>query len=213
MQTETYEVISNNPAEGDNALVAELKSPEAVELITTLGLKGQEALLVERQTEGGETVVERFPYRRMTKDEDRVYGFLMPQKTKLVDYKDGPVPLRVLQVAAHATDLFDEPLIVWHPEGAIDDPILIGIKHKPTTNPAHPVREVFLLARWGDVLLPFEEMRVKARELWVQKARGTASKGLAQLQAFLAGVDNHADAFFAGEGPSWGTGIPRVVDY
>lgn len=63
---------------------------EAVALIEKLGLDGQQT---------------RIPYRKMTEEETFVYGILCPMRTPLKKYKEGPIPLRVLQVAAHATDV------------------------------------------------------------------------------------------------------------
>jgi len=47
---------------------------------------------------------EEVPYREWTDDEAFVYGQLLKTHTKLKEFK-GAVPLRVLQVAAHAKTL------------------------------------------------------------------------------------------------------------
>src|SRR5262245_46371000 len=101
MQVETFEIISADPSQGDNALLNELESPEALGIIERLGLTGQRSLMTER--EGTGTPV-RNPYRQMTVIEDRVYSSLLPKKVELSEYDEGPIPLRVLQVAAHGKD-------------------------------------------------------------------------------------------------------------
>jgi len=121
---------------------------EAVELIEQLGLEGQLSLIKPDENGG----VQRVPYPKMTKEQRTVLEAIFPKKTRLEDYKDQSIPLRVLQVAAHAKDLF-EKLYVWHPENADEkDPYLIA------TNG----RETYILARWGEELKPFNEMAEKA---------------------------------------------------
>jgi len=152
---------------------------EAVALIEQLGLEGQQQLL--RKAEGGQ--VERCPYRKMTADEAFVYGELLSKQTSLRRYADGPIPVRVLQVAAHAKDLFDE-VEVWHAASAdIKDPLLVGINKGPNYSV-----ERFILARWGDVLLPFAELKTLAcgvhRTKLIAKAKECVSKAKAALAKF-----------------------------
>ncbi len=100
VQVETYEV----PEVAYDGTVE--SSEEAITLIRSLGLQGQEKLI-----SGNKNDV-RSPYRKMTKEEFIVYSSLFEDKTPIDKYGDEPIPLRVLQVAAHAKDLFDK-LEVW----------------------------------------------------------------------------------------------------
>lgn len=180
MLVETYEVTETNPDTG----LAEF-APETLALIESLGLEGQKELTRTRSVEGGEQVTTIMPYREMTAEENRVYGYLLPTKMPLEKYNRGPVPLRVLQVAALASreGWFDR-LEVWCPANAQDkDPLLVG---KIGTRD-------HLLARWGDVLAPFEELRVTACEKWIRAAR-------AKLAERTATVESAAEQYFSG---SW----------
>lgn len=91
MQVETYEVTELD-ATGELECEA-----DAVALIEELGLAGQQELITGR----GKTK-QRMPYRKMTAEEFRVYNTIFGQKVNIRTYSDEPIPLRVLQVAAHA---------------------------------------------------------------------------------------------------------------
>ncbi|QDT41091.1 hypothetical protein Pan241w_11500 [Gimesia alba] len=151
MLVETYET-----PEVDEQGTVECEA-EALELIESLDLEGQRELT--RQTEDGE--VKRVPYPKVTKEQGVVIQAVCPKETKLNEYSDQAIPLRILQVAAHAKDLFDY-LVVWHPENADEkDPYLIGCNGESWSSS----RELYLLARWGEELLPWGEMVTKAGAL------------------------------------------------
>src|SRR5690606_31479142 len=97
MQVETYEV---NETLSDGT-VEQMSDPESLALIEQLGLRGQETLLGKREA-GDDVAVVRCPYRRMSAEEQNVFAVVCPQVTSLEEYASGPIPLRVLQVAAHA---------------------------------------------------------------------------------------------------------------
>lgn len=175
MQVETYEVTEIG-FDGE----PECES-EALELIERLGLDGQKSLV-----SGDGENKSRCPYRKMTAEEKWIYEQLLTKQTPIGKYSDGPIPLRVLQVAAHSIDLFGE-VFVWHPESAdTKDPILVGI-NKQTQYP-HTV-ERFMLARWGEVLEPLDKLKVAAAERYRAKVKAKCCEIVAKAQAVLASVD------------------------
>lgn len=173
MKVETYEVENSNQSEA--ATMAQ--DSEASELIERLGLSGQRKLL-NPQTET------RNPYRVMTKQEQTVYEALLSQKTELSEYEDDCIPLRVLQVAAHAKEcgLFGR-LEVWHGDPAIfdKDPLLVG---RTETSPYQ--YKYHMLARWGRELLSLEQLEAMAVSV-LRKARVDQMRAVLQeAQAHLA---------------------------
>lgn len=141
-------------------------SDEARELMEKLGLKGQQAI--------AGTSGQRQPYRRMTRDEWFVYKVLCPQDTQLRDYDGEPMPLRVLQVAAHASEcgMFKE-LRVWSRESArIKDPVLVGVGSDKNDWNKPP----YILARWGDMLDEMPALLRQAREIAAEKIRAAGRK-------------------------------------
>jgi hypothetical protein len=193
MKVETYEAISVDEQGG--AIINEQVSEEALALIDALDLGGQKELLSERES-GEEAVTTRIPYRQMTAEERAVFGTLFERRISLAKYNDGPIPLRVLQVAAHAMEMFDG-IEVWCPEKGRDDPLLVGVKGGTEYNWAQTRvgGDRFILARWGEVLQPLEALRDKAREILTATAATNINETRAKLAAFEAGFRARIDVF------------------
>ena len=130
---------------------------EAVGLIDTLGLAGQQQL-IQRPDEGHAT---RNPYRKIRADERFVYKTLCPQENKLEAYDASPIPLRILQIASHAQSLEQfKQLYVWHQLETVEkDPVLIaatGGQYEWDRG------DEFILARWGEELESFPVLLKRA---------------------------------------------------
>lgn len=180
MQVETYEA-TETMADGTQECDA-----EALALIDQLGLEGQQKL--NRPNQDGN--IKRNPYRKMTAAEAFVYERLLSEQTPINNYADGPIPLRVLQVVAHARDLFDH-LYVWHaPNADIKDPILVGINGETWSN------ERFILARWADELAPLDEL-MKLAQLQCKKAVASRLREIkSKVAAKLAAVEGADESDF-----------------
>lgn len=190
MNVETYEVISVDEQHGN--VINELVSEEALALIESLDLAGQRKLVEERQA-GDESVIVRAPYRKMSAEEMAVFSAILPRQVPLAKYSDGPVPLRVLQIAAHAKDLY-ENLVVWCPANADDpDPLLVGVNGYSSWSKT--ARETFILARWGEILEPLDALRDKARGILRSAIGARIADAKAKLAAFEAAADAKLDLF------------------
>lgn len=176
MKVETYEVENSTAPEA----VTMAQDAEAQELIERLGLKGQKSLL-------NTDTVTRNPYRVMTKQEQEVYGAVLECKTELSDYADDCIPLRVLQVAAHAKEcgLF-ERIEVWHasPAVQIDDPVLVGrVKIGDYSYRFH------MLARWGRELQTLEQLEAIAVKFLRQSRLDALRKITAEVETWIKTVE------------------------
>jgi hypothetical protein len=181
MKIETYEI---EPASSQIATLAE--DGEHKELCEKLGLKGQLSL---SNNESG-TV---FPYRRMTMVEQRVFEIHCPNKTKLSAYKSDAIPVRVLQVAAHAIDCgVTRHLSVWHPEEARLDPVLVGCTSEYSG-------ELYLLARWGEVWKDFAQLLAEAKAIWTMRRTALLEKARRSIEGHAASVAPDADLYFSGK--------------
>jgi len=187
MQIETYE-IEEHTTEGRDAFEVEA---EAQALIESLGLEGQQELL-RASADPDVTTKTRIPYRRMTAEEVRVYGVLYPEHATVTAYDVAPIPLRVLQVSAHGRELFDQ-LEVWGPVTEDPDPILVGIIKKGHREEHH------LLARWGDALLPFQELYEKAEAAITKRWKAKAEEVAAECMAFMDAPSACVHRYLAGE--------------
>ena len=190
MQVETYEV-----AELIGEQLEDISSPEAIELIEQLGLDGQKELLSVREVGDGDSVVVRNPYQVMTEEEQRVLQLCFPIETPLRDYSASAIPLRVLQVAAHAQQCPNiKRIVVWHPKDAMTDPVLVGFESESRFKAGR----VYKLARWGEALLPFEELRAMAQRNLEASLRNSISKGIAELEAFERRLSEAVTAHLSG---------------
>lgn len=188
MQVETYECheTASEPIEA---------AEEAIELIESLGLEGQKELI---SGESGEKQA-RCPYREMTDDERFVYHTLCPARIKLKDYKRTPIPLRVLQVAAHAQSLglFKELIVLDKESAAEKDPVLVGVMADKQYS---WMGKDYILARWGDELEAFvvllKRAAAKKREQW----KGQLAKAQAEAATLIASIDGLPDSEVAAKG-------------
>lgn len=184
MLVETYEI--EETLVGPDGTVTEEVDAEAIQLIKDLNLAGQEALVT--RDDGGEE--RRIPYPLMSAHERAVYRARFPVHEKVAEYRHGMIPIRVLQVIAHARPLFAK-IEVWHTKAPDPDPLLVGY--------GVAAEEVHLLARWGDALAPFtqliEEARASLRERFIRGAK----KAINRSELFLSNVDDEVDRKLAGE--------------
>ncbi len=163
MQIETFEQTETN-----NDGSAEC-GDESIAIIEELDLQGQRELI----TPEGEVSL----WRLMTLEERAVYDLLCPEKTALDEYRDGPIPLRVLLIAKAAVGDFKK-LYVLHPESSrVKDPVLVGVKGNDWSS------EYYILARWGAELGSFTEMAEQALKLWTAKVTSACRKIVSQASA------------------------------
>lgn len=188
MKVETYEVEETTTEIGTLAA-----DGEAMELIDKLNLVGQLSLT------NTETVT-RFPYRKMTALEFLVYKLHCPIETPLERYASSIIPVRVLQVAAHAhghVGSLLHHLEVWHPEDAKLDPVLVG---RTSTYGG----EYYLLARWGEVWKDFKTLASEAKQIWIARKRAALGKAQKELQSSIDGLEHDAvEAFMTGKEPTY----------
>jgi hypothetical protein len=178
MEVETFEAT-----ELDEFGCAEDRD-EAERLVYELGLEGQDRFLGKDDSSSGN------PYRKMSSEEFTVYSALMTQRTELHRFSDGPIPLRILQVAHHAKDFFGS-IFVWHcPNADIKDPVLVGVNGNQFNG------EFFLLARWGDVLIPFDQLRSLASKIKRAEAMAACRDAIERATARLRSIENTPEDTF-----------------
>ncbi len=162
----------------------------AVELVEQLGLKGQKRLIT-----GEGDKKERFQYPQMTKIEEAVYEEVLPQHSALEEYDAGSIPVRILQVAAHAKGFCDS-IEVWHKAVRDPDPLLVGIKGKSKYD-NHYKR--YCLARWGDALKDFSGLLKEARTLMIARLKRELGTKVVEVQSQLDQVEGLVEKRLAGQ--------------
>jgi hypothetical protein len=157
---------------------------EAARIIESLELEGQRKLLVP--SDGEEKG--RIPYREMTAEEQWVYSTVCPHACKVQDYSQSPIPVRVLQVAAHADSLgvFDK-ILVWAAEPQQDpDPVLLG-----QIGDGYTGTRWYLFARWGEELDEWPAMLKKAAERFRKKLKATLAEIKVKVEQEIAALDSY----------------------
>jgi hypothetical protein len=180
MQVETYEY--HELAEETTEDVEQAKG-----LIDQLNLSGQKELLVK---DG------RQPYPQATAEQLFVFQTLCPVEEKLNSYSRTTIPLRVLQVAAHAKDLFEE-LLVWDVAGADKDPVLVGANKNGWS------KTYFLLARWGEELEAWPILLKRALEKKRASLKDHAKSMAAKWKVISDAGTVESDAQLITNGAAW----------
>lgn len=182
MQVETFE-CQETAAEPTEA------SEEALNLIEELGLVGQRSLIVKSTKTGADT---RVPYRVITSEESFVYRTLCPTQVALSKYSDGPVPLRILQIAAHAKSVGLDKLYVWcRPSPMTKDPVLIARcdEYDWSTDDS----KTRILGRWGEELETFSVLLKRA-------VSASKERLVAEAEQILSAVRSAGDAEIVSKG-------------
>lgn len=171
VQVETFEQTETDETG------AQESDPEALALIEKLGLRGQQTLVSPAKT--------RCPYRQMNAIEMRVYVTLFPDRQDVQDYGKGPIPLRVLQIAAHAKEHFGR-VEVWSETTQAKDPVLVGVKTRAGRMNGWESNDMFILARWGEALQPFAALVEAAKARLAERFAGAAKKAKVLAEQVLA---------------------------
>ena len=174
MLVETFEQTEETATGKDSCL-----DEKAAELIEKLGLEGQKALASPKNSDV------RCPYREMSIEELCVYTALFPEKIEIKHYDRGFIPVRVLQVAAHADNIGTYGQIqIWCERTMPRDPLLVGRIGTSDWNAKYHI-----LARWGDALESFEVLKERAKKIMAEEIKNKLSEARAEFEQAAANVD------------------------
>jgi len=173
MKTETY-------ALEDIKLEIAEHTDEAIALCEQLGMEGQLKLVVKNDS--GDAVA-RFPYRLITDEERFVFKILCPEASSLKDYRNEAVPVEVLREIKRAREAGIETFEIWSASSRlVKDPVVVGRKQGSSSWST----DQYLIARWGDELLPLAVLLPDAIKKFNDERTGKLKTMLAQLQAAIA---------------------------
>jgi len=140
-----------------------------------------------------------FKFRPITKEEMNVFKILFPKETLIENYKEF-IPEEVLQEVADfkQTCPFRELRFkVMSPKDYDPDPVMV-CDLRDTNDEYSFANKTYLIARWGDALKPFEQLKEIATNMY-KKQRAIALKailrdaqyGLTELEDIeMATLDN-----------------------
>lgn len=194
MEIEVYDKTEQTVNDAGQ-LVAETDA-EALALIEQLGLTGQQ----ERNTSALNKVDEvsekqihwRNHYDLITAEQQMVLIELFPEVCKVENYKNGPIPVRILKEISFIKDHFAFVYVCYAPPAELVDPVLIAVNEEiGYWNKARMLTKCNLIARWGDALKPWAELyedAVASRCLKMEnKIKGTIAAMQSQLVRLQGG--------------------------
>jgi hypothetical protein len=164
-----------------------------VALIRELGLVKQEALIV-KSAEGKEQVC---PFREITLHEKRIYEGILESKCLVEDYTAGPIPVRVLEVLKEAKQCpqFIRYQVWYETTGENKDPVLVA--HTGVND--WTSNKIYLLARWGEVLRPIDEMARLAGQIKKEKVIASLRTIISKAKAYLEVAPDQPPEHFVGK--------------
>jgi hypothetical protein len=152
------------------------------QLAEELGMEGQLKLIAPKLE--GEENKNPSPYIHMNAKAERVFAILCPEVVDYKKYDKSTIPRQVLrEIALAEKEQFFDKICIWY-DDASPDPLVVGyIKMGNYEYVKH------MIARFGDELLPFEELERKS--IIRLKKRMTD-----RLKSALSSIDSTVDEFF-----------------
>lgn len=181
-------LVEEYTSETPPSLIQQLaEDGETLMMLESLGLTGQQSLY---KSADPEELIKPHPYRQITAEELVVFQENFPNKTEVKKYKQCPIPLRVLQIISHVQSLNNPDMAylqVWSPNPGVVDPILVARKNDWQS-------PIYLLARWGSSLTPFNELREKAIQILTAKAKATLTEARDSIESALKNLETKVRA-------------------
>jgi hypothetical protein len=152
------------------------------QLAEELGMEGQLKLIAPKS--GEESDKNPSPYIHMNAKAERVFAILCPEVVDYKKYDKSTIPRDVLREVAMAERLkFFDKICIWY-DNASPDPLVVGyIKVGTYEYVKH------MIARFGDELLPFEELERKS----INRLKKRMTD---KLKSSLSAIDSTVDEFF-----------------
>ena len=152
------------------------------QLAEELGMEGQLKLIAPKSRE--ESDKNPSPYIHMNAKAERVFAILCPEVVDYKKYDKSTIPRDVLREIAMAERLkFFDKICIWY-DDASPDPLVVGyIKVGTYEYVKH------MIARFGDELLPFEELERKS----INRLKKRMTD---KLKSSLSAIDSTVDEFF-----------------
>ncbi len=94
-------------------------------------------------------------------------------------------------IALAVQEKYFQSIEIWY-DDKTPDPLAVGLIKKTDGYSF----DYFLIARWGDVLRPFEELKEKAIEVYTNSSRINLKRKLVDVQNKLGSLDENSRAYF-----------------
>ncbi len=167
------------------------KKDEWTSKIVELNLEGQMKLTANSDKASAS------PYTFINEQMKLVFETICPTKSVVEKYDKSVIPIDVLShVALCKQEQYFHKLEIWF-DNKSPDPILVGYITKEYNSPLH------LIARWGDEIVPYEQLVEKAINRYTQAFKLAVMETKAKCESALSGADVHIRQLFAGQKGTW----------
>lgn len=133
------------------------------------------------------------PFPNLSKAEIHTWETYCPQKTDLKEYKQ-VIPIEVIRLAEEIKKRnYFYKIQVWEENKEEVDPVMIGVFKGDYSSP------LYLLARWGAALKPYEVIRDIAKKMWKENKTARLNEEIKKAQRQLEDMDENCVKYFNGE--------------
>ena len=134
------------------------------------------------------------PFEFMNTVSKRVYETLCPAKVNYKEYSKTAIPLEVLGlIHLSVNEGYFKEIQIWY-DDKTPDPLAIGVKQKSLQYDWD--NELYLIARWGDVLRPFDELKKMAIKVYTNSQRLSLTKKISEAKNKLESLDVNVQMYF-----------------
>lgn len=149
--------------------------------VRELGLDKQ-AAIVEEDTKPN-------PFLKMDRGTHAMFEILCPRRTDIEKFSSEPIPYEALGMYGLAVhEGYFDKVQIWD-NAKEPDPIMVGKIGD----------DFYLMARWGLDKVTFEQLRDRAKKIWVSKAILKCKEGIKDYQHKLDNIETLADTMLNGE--------------
>jgi hypothetical protein len=163
------------------------KIQEWKEKCEILGLDKQLALTVKEASP--------VPFEFMNTVSRRVYETICPAKVGFMDYAKTAIPLEVLGlIHLSVNEKYFKTIQIWY-DDKTPDPLAVGVRQR-AGSPYEWDNELYLIARWGDVLRPFDELKEMAIRVFTNSEKINLQRKISEAKAKFESIKENAAAYF-----------------
>lgn len=184
---------------GNKALLGgDITNEELVNQLDELGLEGQKQFI--QDCEG--SVI---PFVLMTKSEYRVWSEFAPTKVPLEEFKAGIIPQQILEILVPTKKncYFDQIQIWTEAVPTAVDPLVVGVKKDGIKDGWRTRDAHFLVARWGQALKSYEDVKEQVRQALLRKRRISLEEFVKKSQAALETNERFVEEYLDGTASSY----------
>lgn len=168
------------------------KKAEWESKITELGLEGQVELTKNSDKQAAS------PYTFMNQQMLLVFSTICPSKAPVSKFNKSVIPIEILShIALCKQEGYFKKLEIWYDEKN-PDPILVGY-----VTDSYSSSIVHLVARWGDEIIPYEQLVEKAIKRYAEAFTLAVKNTKQECEVALVNAGTFVRQLFAGQKSEW----------